>query len=532
MTKDKDTSEGSNTEQVQNYLELAREFQEQNLYQKAEDTLLMGLKKLPNHPFLLTRLANFYFKTERSEKALKTLKRLIKKNSNFSFSFYLRAKIYEDQKDYRRAISDYKKALTRSNKDLHVLTRLIPLLVENDHADEAINLILEYQNLFNDPFLFSQQEAEALVKLKQNVNAFNKMRSLLMQEPDNHQLLRKYLRLSIKTSKKSPIELYEMLRETVPQLRVIKGEELTDLEVDYLIHNKRYQEAEQKIFHMIEEFPDRYHWRKKNVLLQKTTDKLERIADELEILFLYNTRDSTIRSVFDEYFIQGDRLQRWKKVIQKAKRTRNYGEEFPRHLRNISIKNNLLSHSSMDFHSYVDSVRSLEFEDLRFDNITYKKLPLFVLESFISEISIFDRIPKTGQLWEMVSSERASDHKEIPFQMEDLSSAYPVWLFVLQFYFLFRSSYAYSCFFRPWLFLQNQIALVIEVDGQTIQLDVGQVLENSRKLKEFARIRKEWHWRWPKDMPPDQVIKGIPIYSKSQLRDRFGELLKMVVNKD
>ena len=473
MAKDKDSKTGNDTEQVQNYLALAREFQEQNLYQKAEHTLLLGLKKLPNHPFLLTRLANFYFKTERSEKALKTLKQLIKKNSNFSFSFYLRGKIYEDQKDYRKAILDYKKALTRSNKDLHVLTKLIPLLVENDQADEALNLIFEYQNLYNDPFLFSELEAEALVKLKQNVNAFNKMRILLMQEPDNHNLLRKYLRLSIKTSKKSPVELYEMLRETVPQLRVIKSEELTDLEVDYLIHNKSYHEAEKKIFHMIQQFPDRYHWRKKNVLLQKTVDNLDRIADELEILFLYNTRDVTIRTIFDEYFIQSDRLQRWKKVIQKAKGMRNYSEEFLGHLRNVSIKNNLLSQSSIDYEIYVDSIASLEFDELSFDNITYQKLPLFVLETFISEISIVDKIPKPGELWEMISSERASDHKEIPFQMEDLSSAYPVWLFALQFYFLLKSSHAHNCFFRPWLFLQDQIALEIEINERPRKILAG-----------------------------------------------------------
>lgn len=528
MTIKKDDTAGDDTKQVQNYLALAREFQEQNLYQKAEDTLLLGLKKLPNHPFLLTRLANFYFKTGRSEKALKTLKQLIRKNSNFSFSFYLRAKIYEDQNDYEKAISDYKKALTKTNKDLPVLTRLIPLLIENDHADDALDIILEYQNLFNDPFLFSELEGEALVKLKRNVNAFNKMRSLLMQEPDNQYLLRKYLRLSIKTSKKSPVELYEMLRQSVPQLRIIKNEELADLEVDYLIYNKRYQEAESKIFHMIQQFPDRYHWRRKNVLLQKTMNNLDRIADDLEILFLYNTRDVTIRTIFDEYFLQAERLARWKLNIQKARAMRNYSGEFLKHLREISTSNNLLSQSTIDFDSYLRSVESLEFDELDLENITYQKLPLYVLETFISEISIVDKIPQPAELWEIVSRERSADHKEIPFQMEDLSSAYPVWLFALQFYFLCKSRDDCDCFFKSWLFMQDQIALVIEINQLTVHLGVKQILKkSSRKLKEFVKVNKTWEWRWPKDIPPDQIIRGIPIYSKSPFNSNFEKLSKL-----
>lgn len=47
-------------EVARNYLALSREFQESQLYRKAEDTLRVALGKLPHHPYVLARLASLY----------------------------------------------------------------------------------------------------------------------------------------------------------------------------------------------------------------------------------------------------------------------------------------------------------------------------------------------------------------------------------------------------------------------------------------------------------------------------------------
>lgn len=520
-----DTKKENETEQVENYLALAREFQDQHLYQKTEDTLLLGLEKIPNHPFLLTRLANFYFKTDRVEQALKTLDRLIISDSDFSFSYYLRGKIFEDQKNYDKAISNYKKALTRTTKDSHILAKLIPLLIANKCAEEALKLIAEYKDLFKDPFLFSEMEAEALVGLEKKVEAFNKMRSILMKEPENKNLLKKYLKLSILTGKKSPLELYDILSKTVPQLGILTDEELMDLEVDFLIHHEKYQEAEEKIGQMIRQLPERFHWRRKNVLLKKQIGNIEAINEELEILFLYNPADTSLREIFDDHFIETNQLERWKKVIQKAKRISSHNGKFSLHLRDLSIRHNLLSKSLVDHNSFIASLDNFNFENSELTNITYQKLPLYALETFITQIGIEDKIPVPEELWDILYKERVSEDKEVPFQIEDLNLAYPVWLFSLQFYFLFRSFSNCNCYFKPYLFQQDYIALTAEIDEIRIQVDIQQLLiEGSRNPKTLEKVEDEWRWRWPSSVEPERKIKGIPTFSKSQLFEALDQL--------
>ena len=132
------------TEVARNYLALSREFQEQQYYGKAEQTLLLALDKLPNHPFILSRLSNLYMKLDMPHKALKSVQRLIKHHTESSFSYFLRARIHESNGDLLEAIKDYERALNNSAKDLYTLNRLLPLLIENGKPEEALVMIRSF----------------------------------------------------------------------------------------------------------------------------------------------------------------------------------------------------------------------------------------------------------------------------------------------------------------------------------------------------------------------------------------------------
>lgn len=520
------------SERVKNYLDLVKEFQDQNLYQKAEDTLLLALKKIPNHPFLLTKLANFYNDTNRSDKALRTLKKLIKKEPDFKFPYYLRAKIYEEREQISNAIHDYRKALTYSNKDSYILSKLIPLLIANKEAKEAVKIIGDYQKLLKDPLFFSEIESEALIELGKNVEAFNKMRTILKKKPENKDLLRKYLKLSIQTSKKGPIELYNMLSQTVPQLKEINIEELTDLEVDYLIHHQKYKDAQEKIGQMVQQFPDRYYWRRKNIQLQKQIGNLDKIIDELEILVLFNPRDVGIRNIFEEYVFENNLIDRWKSVIHRIRKMNYDDHNFNNHLRELCDKNDLLTKSSLKINDFIENLETLTFDALNFSNVTYKKLPLYVLQTLIMQICIEDRIPGPEELWSIINKERRSSNKEIPFQLEDLNFALPIWLFGLQFIFLFKTYTNYSSFFKPMSFQKDLIALVFEMDGRKIELDICPLFEDPLKnFKSFIQINKRLRLRWPQDTKPEKIVSGIPIYSESQFHEIFGKLKSEIEEK-
>jgi tetratricopeptide (TPR) repeat protein len=520
-----DLNRVNDSERVKNYLDLAKEFQEQKLFQKAEDTLLLGLKKLPSHPILLTKLANFYNDTDRSDKALRTLNKLIKNQQDFKFPYYLRAGIYEDRQKPLKAISDYQKALTRAEKDTTVLSKLIPLLIENKKASKALNLIEEYKKLLNDPLFYSEIEAEAFVKLGKNAEAFNKMRSILIKEPENRKLLRKYLKLSIQTSKKSPVELYDMLSNAVPQLKEINKEELTDLEVDYLIHHQKYTKAQQEIKQMIQKFPDRYYWHRKYIFLQNKIGKLDSVINELEILILYNPQDVGIRQIYEEYIFQNNLIGRWKSVIKKVKNTSYYDHNLNHHIREICEQYNLLPKTPLDFNKFIENIEALNFDKLNLENITYKKLPLYVLRTFIMQICLEDKIPCPDELWKIINEEGKLEHQEIPFQLEDLNFAYPIWLFGLQFLFLFKTFTSYDCSFKPVLFQKKLIALILEMNNQEIQLDIHHLLkDNPKNLKPLVQVNRKWRLRWPKDISPENTINGIPLYSDSQFLEIFGKL--------
>ena len=513
-----------NDTQVKNYLVLASEFQKQKLFQKAEDTILLALKKMPNHPFLLTKLANFYYDTDRFNQALKTLNRLIKDQPNFLFPYYLKAKIYEDQKKNEKAISNYLKALTDSTRDIHILSRLISLLVSKHRAGKALKLIKKYQTLFDDPLLFAEMEAECFLEMDNKTAAFNKMRTILIKEPENKDLLRKYLKLSIQTSKKSPTVLYNMLSKTVPQLGKISDEELTDLEVDYLIHHQKYKEANNEIKIMIQQFPDRYYWRKKNVLLQVQLKNLKSIIDELEILFLYNPRDISMLNILEDYLFKNNLIDKWKSIIQKVIKTSHYDEKFNSHLRDICFEHNLIFKSPLNFEDFLSDLRRLKIDEVNLKNITYQKLPLYVLETFIMQIGAEDRLPQPDELWAIICKEREMSNHEIPFQLEDIKLAYPVWLFTLQFLFLFKTYTNYCCILTPPLFQKDLIALVLEKDNQTIQVDISLLLKTPKRLKPTIKVNKKWRMRWPNTISAEQLVNGIPIYSKSQFQEIFGKL--------
>ena len=93
-----------NKEVARNYLALSREFQELQLFGKAEETLLLALEKMPDHPSVMTRLANLYLKLDMPEKALTVTDRLMKVHPDLPLPFYLAGRIQEEIGERRRAI--------------------------------------------------------------------------------------------------------------------------------------------------------------------------------------------------------------------------------------------------------------------------------------------------------------------------------------------------------------------------------------------------------------------------------------------
>ena len=515
------------TEVARNYLALSKEFQDLQLYRKAEKTLLLALEKLPNHPFLLTRLTNLYLKLDMPEKALNMTNRLIKFHPQLSFPYFLRGKIFEEMAESRKAMYDYEKALTESKKDVHVLSRLIGLMIKHGRVEEALALIRDYQAILQQPFLFAELQAEAYLQLGKNAAAFNKMRDALLNDPGNKRFLKRYLQLSNQNGKRPPEEVYQILKSSVPHLVDLEEEDILELDADYLTCNEQYQEAVEKISIILQKDAENYGWRKKRAFLKLEMGAIEESMEEFRALFLQDSTDLETREVLENYFMVHDQLHHWKHLVQQVLRDNPRQIELFTYLRSIGRKEDWMAICELNFQQFMEQVERLNLVNSDIKDSTHEKLPAYALEIFSSQIAIHNYIPNPADLWAVIYNERKKKRQVPPFQVEDLEAAYPVWVFVLHLYFLFKTHSSYWPTFIPGLFQNEQVAACLTVNDTPVQIDISQLLNGENKrLKELIKSESGYCWRWrnPEGLEPEIMLHEMRFFSPGQFKKILKEL--------
>lgn len=512
-----------NGNRLKNYLSLARGYQAQQFFEKAKETLLKALEQMPDHPRLLARLAHLYLQNEMYSEALEVTERLLTAHNNLSFPVYFKGWIHEKLGETSEAMDIYRLALKQRRKDIAVLKRLLPLLIESGDPGQALELIGHYRKMLNSKNLFTGLEAEALFASHRPAEAFKKMRMALVENPINARLLKRYLQLSIHGSNKNPLILYRILRETIPNLAGLNDNDLLELELDYLVSRHKLQEAAKMIDRRLRLYPANFYWRKRRIKIQKMLGNLSKNLDELKILFLYNPEDVEIREMLAAILIENNDFVQWKKIVLMTRKINLNNGNLNRYLRDIVFQQNWLAHSSLDFNSFVQSLTSLKLNNPDLLDSTYKKLPGYMLETLIMHICTEDKIPQPEALWEEIG--RFVQMKSVPIQLQDVQAAYPVWLYALQFYFLFKSFSQYRCYFNPGLFQNEMVPLIVELNDLRIHFDLSAVLNGEGgKRRVFVKKDGSWHWRWPKSVQPKGFVSGIPIYSGAQFKRNVSEM--------
>ncbi|MFQ5584312.1 MAG: hypothetical protein ACE5GL_07755, partial [Calditrichia bacterium] len=347
----------------------------------------------------------------------------------------------------------------------------------------------------------------------------------LVETPINKRLLKRYLQLSIHGSNKNPLILYRILRETIPNLAGLNDDDLLELELDYLLSRHKLQEAVDKINRRLRLFPANFYWRKKRIIIQKMLGNLNQIVDELKILFLYNPQDTQIAELLSDFLIKNNDFAQWKKIVLMTRKINLNNGSLNGYLRNIVFQQNWLAHSSLDFNSFVQSLANLKLNNHDLRDTTYKKLPGFMLESLILHICTEDKIPQPAVLWDVLVKDYSAEMKSVPFREKDLQAVYPVWLYALQFYFLFKSFTRYRCFFNPGMFQNEMIPLAVEMDNGEIYFDLSAVLNpEGRSRKALVKKDSTWFWRWPITIQPRGIVNGVPVYSAAQFKRNVSEM--------
>ncbi|RMF59843.1 MAG: hypothetical protein D6748_05470 [Calditrichaeota bacterium] len=515
---------------VNNYLALSQEFQEQHFYNKAEETLLLALEKAPNHPLLLARLANLYIQLDMPERTMEILHQLIRSHPSLTYPYYLRGFLFEQRKDYKKAIADYYRALDGNKKDIPILKRLLPLLLITGQHKECLERVNWYQQKLKQPYLFADLEAEALLKLGNYSAAFNRKRESLLQDPQNRILLKQYLQLSNHHSKRNPREVYHILRLSLPDLAELSDEELDELEVDYYIERGNFENAIRLLENLLSKNPDSSLWKKKLARTKIAMGDVETGVMELTEIFIANPNQEDVREELEEHYRDLDRVSEWITLVSQLLREDPQNSHLFDYLREVMENPDWLAICQMDFDDFITQVEKLKLVCSDITDDTYAKIPAYALEHFIRYMAVHQRIPDVITLWKLIVSERQKKQQLPPFVIEDLEAAYPVWIFGLHIYFLFKSYSTYKVAFFPGLFQNEQIAVTLDPQQSPIEVDISNMLSSRRRqLKPIIRRQRGFRWRWQKtDIKPEIMLHEVFFYSPVQFQQILERLEKEV----
>ena len=317
-----------------------------------------------------------------------------------------------------------------------------------------------------------------------------------------------------------------ILKLALPNLVLIADRDLLDVEIDYFIHNENLNEALKKANELVKADGNSYYARKRRATANLRIGSLPEVIAEVKTLFLENPNDPEVQEILEDYFIDKGRLDAWKQLVQKVLKKNSSELELFHYLRNIGKNEDWLSICELDYTKFMSDVERLNLVRSDIKDFTYEKLPVYALETFISQIAIHSSLLNPAELWTLIYNKRQKKNQVPPFQLEDLEAAYPVWIFALHIYFLFKSHSDYSVSFSPRTFQNNNTAVLIKNAYTNIQIDISYLLgKNFKKHSPVIQSDNGMRWHWQFDNPlPEVMLHEVNFYSGNQFKDILQEL--------
>ncbi len=511
-----------------NYLALYREFVQLQLYQKAEQTLLVALEKLTHHPDLLSQLIEHYMMLDMTDKAMTIANRLIRQYPDLKTAYSLRGMLHERNGDERRAQKDYERAVNHVSEDEVFLRRLLKIQIKFGEFDEALQLIRAYQVVLRNPGFMADVQALLHLQLGESNPAFSTLRGALIRNPGSKDLLMDYLKQSNRNGKRAPGEVYYLLQNSIPNLTDLSVDDLADLEIDFYEQQGDIDRALELVSEKLIEEPDNYFWRKRRAFIKLESGQIEESVPEMRILFLQNAADKSLRKALENYYLMMDQSEQWKMLVQQALREQENQLPLYHYLRRIGGNPDWLNLCRMTNAEFQTEIEQLELATSDIRDVTYQKLPPYALEMFLSHLAIHHSIPSPEELWRLISNERAKRKQVPPFELDDLQDSYPAWLFGIHIYLMFRHHTQLNVAFVPSLYQSEQIASIVINNEIEIEIDLSPTLAtNKRYLKSVVKTKNGFRWRMHEFVPKTDInINKIPLYSAHQ----FTALLEVFSN--
>ncbi len=497
---------------------LAREFKSQQLWDKAVQTLEQGLNEFPENSHLLIALADTYFKMGSLPHAHRILKQLFKTAPENGIVHHLLAGIAEKSKISEVALRHYQAALKKNAPLQLVLPAYVRFLLREQRAETALEVMEPYRADFRDHTWFVLLRTEALLKTAKKGEALRQL-NLALQKKHSRPLLLKYLRIKYLSDNQEPLITYRYLKKQMAQLPDLSDRELRELEIDYLVHCRKWSDAEKKLQQYIHLSSDKLPWMRRLVLLKQVRGDRTAFEAVARIYFLGNPGDMDMARRLETHYLQNFRVEEWTELLTSTFRRHETHSGLFGYLRQYYQQKDWLKNNPLVYEDFLNLLVPLRFKKTDFGRTNIRQIPRYVFEYFCLYFNFNLVLPQPEALFQKILELRGEDARLLPFDAEDIRRVYPVWIFALHFYFIFRRISRFRISFNPDFFYQYGIALVLKLPGETIGLDVSPLFPETDSYDRdwFSRMGMQV-LRWPEKLIPKNRTAGIPLFLPQDVR--------------
>ncbi|MEJ2636079.1 MAG: hypothetical protein P8184_12405 [Calditrichia bacterium] len=502
---------------LRQYLLLAREFESQNLWNKAVHTLEQAVLEYPNHPVLLLSLSETYNRLGARIQARQILEKLLKSNPGDGYVNYSLAVKSEREGKFGRAWQYYLLAIKSPATRAVALKSCLTLLLQLNRNGEALNTLSTWKKQFKDESWFVLLWCEALVRNGQKSYALRILSRMLKENPDKYFLI-KYVSIKYQQDHVKPQKTYQRLLTKYPGLPQLKSWEFDSLEVDYLIHHSRLDEAEKLTDNFLGKGSNRGYWIRRSLDIKEAADKHDEFEEMTFRYLMGNPSDTGIFRRLERYFTESFNLTNWMDWLRLIFIQHPLNPQLFKYLRTFFQKRDWLQNAGLRYHDLMTMIEKAEIQEQNFPASEWIHIPQYVYEYFCLHLNFADELLPASKLFELVCGMQGSNPKLLPFTEEDLRRAYPAWIMGLQFYFLFKEGAAVIGEFNPAYFYNYRIALILKFPKQYLALDVSELLNCP------SEFEKEWLYKMdlevvtlPAQLAPHSYFRGMPVFELEDL---------------
>ncbi len=507
----------TNHPDLQRAFSLAREYKSRHMWDRAVEILQQANDPFPENPHILVALADTYLEMGSLPEAYRTIRQLILNWPANGYIHHLLASLAERTGKIDTAIRHYRLALQKDVSRKLVLSSLVKLLLNNSQARSAVDLLEPFSDDLQGQDWFILLLSEALSQAGKPAEALQLTYSALKLSPGNKLFLH-YLYLRYRFDAQDPLITYHSLKRKNPKLPDLTDRELRNLHIDYLIYSKMWGEAEKLLREYISLMNDKLHWTCRLIDLKEKIGHDGEFESIAEKYFLGNPSDIDMASRLEKFYTTAFRQQDWFALLRRTFQRHPASLGLFSYLRNFYQGRDWLQNSTLHYGQYLLTAQQIETSGFPWGSQAWRKVPSYVFEYFCLHFNLTEELPSPEKLYQNILSLRGDDGNGVSFTLEELRQSYPVWIFALHFYFLFKSFARITLSFQPRYFYEFGIGLILKLPRHTVAIDISPIMdfEPASPLDWFEHMDIKI-MRWPRDFRPASDNSGIPLFRATDL---------------